>query len=234
MRDRLTYSNVVATLALFIALGGTGYAAATITSSDIKNRTIKGGDVKKNALGGTEINERKLRQVPSARRAATAGSADISKNADVATQAGNSLTADLANVARDANTLAGQGAAAFEQSSTVQFGKAPANPAGTGAEQAVLSWPELGVEVTSASGAACADPDEIKLGVRNTKSSGPSALLFIGGQDAAEGTAPPGGSTRPCIPTGANAQVADSSGRVLFIHCRNFGDELRCLGVRGE
>ena len=234
MRDRLTYSNVVATLALFVALGGTGYAAATITSSDIKNRTIKGGDVKKNALGGTEINERKLRTVPRATRAQSAAGADISKQAESANQATNALNADVANVARDANTLAGQGAAAFEQNSVVQFGKAPANPAGTGAEQAVLSWPAMGVEVTSASGAACGNTDEIKLGVRNTKSSGADAILFLDGESTAEATAPPGGSTRPCIPTGANAQVADSTGRVLFIHCRNFDDELRCLGIRSE
>jgi hypothetical protein len=31
LRARLTYANVVATLALFIALGGSSYAAITIT-----------------------------------------------------------------------------------------------------------------------------------------------------------------------------------------------------------
>lgn len=54
--DRFTYANVVATLALFIALGGTSYAAiklprnsvgstqirpSAVTTSKIRNRTIK-------------------------------------------------------------------------------------------------------------------------------------------------------------------------------------------------
>ena len=42
---RLTYANVVATLALLIAISGTAYAAARVTSKDIKNHTIKPVDM---------------------------------------------------------------------------------------------------------------------------------------------------------------------------------------------
>jgi hypothetical protein len=236
MRDRLTYSNVVATLALFVALGGTGYAAATITSSDIKNRTIKGGDVKKNALGGTEINESKLRTVPNARRAQTAAGADISKNAETANQANsatNALNADVANVARDANTLAGQGAAAFESSSTVQFGKAPSNPAGASQEQVLLSWPAMGVELTSASGGGACGSDETRIGVRNTKPSGPTASIFRQGEVSEVASAPPGVTARTCTVVGSG-QITDSTGRTLYFDCRDVDVELRCLGIRSE
>ncbi len=40
-RKRLTYANVASTLALLVALSGTAYAAAGVTSRDIVNRTIK-------------------------------------------------------------------------------------------------------------------------------------------------------------------------------------------------
>ena len=38
IRKRLTYANVMATLAVFIALGGSSYAALTITGRDVVNR----------------------------------------------------------------------------------------------------------------------------------------------------------------------------------------------------
>ena len=52
IREGLTYSNVMATLAVFIALGGSSYAALTISGSDIKNRSIAGKKLRKNTLTG--------------------------------------------------------------------------------------------------------------------------------------------------------------------------------------
>jgi hypothetical protein len=61
MRKHLTYANVIATLALFLALGGASYAAiklpansvgsrqikdGAVSSADIKNHSIKSGDFK--------------------------------------------------------------------------------------------------------------------------------------------------------------------------------------------
>ena len=73
---RFTYSNVIASMALFMALGGVGYAAATVDSSsivnnsvrgkDIRQRTIRAGDVRTNGLGGKQIKESKLGPVPDA------------------------------------------------------------------------------------------------------------------------------------------------------------------------
>jgi Collagen triple helix repeat (20 copies) len=49
LRARLTYSNVVATLALFLALGGGGaYAATQITGRQIKDGSIAARDLDKN------------------------------------------------------------------------------------------------------------------------------------------------------------------------------------------
>ena len=54
-RVRLSYANVTATLALFVALGGTGYAVTKVRGKDIAPRTITAKNVKKGTLTGTEI-----------------------------------------------------------------------------------------------------------------------------------------------------------------------------------
>src|SRR4051794_6598593 len=79
-------STVVALLALFVALGGTGYAAVkingknikakTITGTKLKNRTITGTKLKNNTLTGKQIAESKLATVPRAKLATSAGTAN--------------------------------------------------------------------------------------------------------------------------------------------------------------
>lgn len=59
--SRLSYANVVATLALFVALGGSSYAALTITSRDVKNNSLTGADIKNSSLTGGDIKDRSLR-----------------------------------------------------------------------------------------------------------------------------------------------------------------------------
>ena len=65
-RQKLTYANVVATLALFIALGGSAYAigAGSIGSREVRDNSLRSRDVRKNALTGVDINERTLRTSP--------------------------------------------------------------------------------------------------------------------------------------------------------------------------
>ncbi|HEX8103434.1 MAG TPA: hypothetical protein VF533_12530 [Solirubrobacteraceae bacterium] len=61
MKQRLTYGNVMATVAMFIALGGTSYAAATISGKDVKNGSLTGKDVKNRSLTGTDVKNRSLK-----------------------------------------------------------------------------------------------------------------------------------------------------------------------------
>lgn len=71
LRDRLTYANVVATLALFIAVGGSGaYAVSKIDGSDIRKRSLSGMQFKSNSIGGRVVKESSLRPVPRAQNAA--------------------------------------------------------------------------------------------------------------------------------------------------------------------
>jgi hypothetical protein len=69
LRRHLTYANVMATLAVFIALGGSSYAAYTINGNVIKNRSIAGKKLHRNTLTGREIKESRLGRVPHAHRA---------------------------------------------------------------------------------------------------------------------------------------------------------------------
>lgn len=56
-------SNVVAFVALFVALGGVGYAAAGITGKDIVNNSIKGEDVKNRALGTRDLSPKAVKEL---------------------------------------------------------------------------------------------------------------------------------------------------------------------------
>jgi hypothetical protein len=83
VRQRLTYANVMSTIAVFVALGGSSYAALHIDSADIannsvrgvdvRNRTLSERDIKRNALGGRTIKESRLGRVPRARDADRVG-----------------------------------------------------------------------------------------------------------------------------------------------------------------
>jgi hypothetical protein len=59
-RQRLTYANVMSTLAVFIALGGSSYAAFTINGKRIQNRSIAAKKIKRNSLTRREIRESRL------------------------------------------------------------------------------------------------------------------------------------------------------------------------------
>ena len=68
-RRRLTYSNVMATVAVFVALGGSSYAVTRISGSQLKDNSVAGEKLKRNTLGGTRIKESRLGRVPRAGQA---------------------------------------------------------------------------------------------------------------------------------------------------------------------
>jgi hypothetical protein len=235
LRPRLTFANVGVVLALLFALGGPSFAANAvksaahrITGKNIKNRSITRADLRKNTLTGTEINERKLGQVPSALNSKNAQSAD---------------TAGVAGMANDAKALAGQGAASFEKSSRTDFGLA-AIPTAPPQEKAVIAWPALGAEVRTITGVC--PGSNMQMAVTNTRATGGGAITVFEGNTAMPIT--PGNTQNVCShavdQTGAdlahlNMQVGDSgpNGRAWFVQCIkafSTAQEERCLGVRSE
>lgn len=96
IRKHANPASLIAMVALFAALGGVSYAAATINGKNIKNGTIAGkklknkavtgGKVKSDSLTGTQIKESTLSKVPSA------GQADNAANAQNAVAAQTAAT----------------------------------------------------------------------------------------------------------------------------------------------
>jgi hypothetical protein len=92
MRKRLTFANVTAFLALFVALSGASYAAASlpadsvganqlkanaVTSRKIAANAVTGAQVAPGSLTGADINLTTLGKVPSAAVADSAGVARV-------------------------------------------------------------------------------------------------------------------------------------------------------------
>jgi hypothetical protein len=63
VKARLTYANVVATLALFVAFGGTSYAVLLIGSREVVDNSLRSRDVRNNTLRSRDIRERAVRRV---------------------------------------------------------------------------------------------------------------------------------------------------------------------------
>src|SRR5689334_20667797 len=61
----------MSTVAVFIALGGSSYAAVKISGRAIENRSIAGKKLRSDTLTGAQIRESRLARVPRARRADT-------------------------------------------------------------------------------------------------------------------------------------------------------------------
>lgn len=113
---RPSASLVIACLALFVALGGVGYAAATIGSAaivdnsikskDVRNNDLRGKDVRGNTLKGADVDESSLGKVPSAANADAAATAAHATNADNAANAANAANADtVGGIGPDALTI---------------------------------------------------------------------------------------------------------------------------------
>src|SRR4051794_31656564 len=58
---RLTYANVMATVAVFVALGGTGYAATKLPKNSVQSKQIKNGQIKNADLAKTAVSSSKVK-----------------------------------------------------------------------------------------------------------------------------------------------------------------------------
>ena len=66
LRSRLSYANVTASLALFIALGGTGYAAVTLPrnsvgAAQLRSNAVGANEIRRGAVRSGEIRNRSIR-----------------------------------------------------------------------------------------------------------------------------------------------------------------------------
>lgn len=154
IRGKLTYANVVATLALFVAVGGASAFAAghlargsvgprqlqesSVGTAKIKDKAVTTAKIGDGAVTGTKIDASSLPKVPSAAFATTAG---------FAASAGDARTAGFAASAGDARTLAGNPASAFARGDA-QILTARVD-LGLGEERQLFSVPGVGPLVAS-------------------------------------------------------------------------------------
>ncbi len=55
IRTRLTYANVMATIAVFVALGGSSYAAIKVTGKDVRDASLTGKDLKDESVKSADV-----------------------------------------------------------------------------------------------------------------------------------------------------------------------------------
>jgi hypothetical protein len=63
VRRRITYANTMATVAVFVALGGSSYAALKVTGRNVKDGSLTGADVKNSSLRSKDVKNRSLRAI---------------------------------------------------------------------------------------------------------------------------------------------------------------------------
>lgn len=122
VRSRLTYANVVATIALFAALGGSAIAAGVFNGRNIKGRSIPGTKMIRNSLTKNEVRESALGKVPNADKLDSVDSKDFlrasAQAADTAKFGGfpldDFLRKDSAGRAFDASQLGGFGPSTYK------------------------------------------------------------------------------------------------------------------------
>jgi hypothetical protein len=65
LRDRLSYANVTATLALFVALGGTSYALAiprnSVGSAQLRPNSVGSSEIRRRAVKSSDLDDRTIR-----------------------------------------------------------------------------------------------------------------------------------------------------------------------------
>ena len=98
-KPKLTYASVVSTLALFLALGGVGYAAVhlprnSVGTSQLKNGAVTAAKIKEGAVSASKLDSSALGTVPNATHASSADSATSAKTAEIAKTASVADRAD--------------------------------------------------------------------------------------------------------------------------------------------
>jgi hypothetical protein len=112
--QHLSYANVMATVAVFLALGGTTYAAlnlpansvgtkqlrkGAVTNAKLANGAVTGSKIQTGSVTGSQVNASTLGTVPNASTAQHANAADNATDAQHANTADNATDAQHASVA---------------------------------------------------------------------------------------------------------------------------------------
>ena len=212
MRRHLTYANVVASLALFIALGGSAVAAGKlINGHTLRKGSLPGNRVQSNTLTGKQIKESGLGAVGEARHAATATIADRATSAGVA-----GSTSEAAHAAVADQLPGGLTGASFVPTRLLKTGVADSTAV---PKQTVLTLDDLEVVVETDGNADF----DLSVVLRNTGSTGVGFINPMGiSTIAAGGTFPLDPSTDGWTANGQEGTVLiqrAATGHAAVLHC---------------
>jgi hypothetical protein len=105
IRKRITYANVMSSIAVFLVLGGaSAYAAKKIGSNEIKGNSITTGKIKKEAVSASKIKKNAITTAKIADGAVTGAKLNLGSVGTVP----NAAHANSADNANNANTVGGQ------------------------------------------------------------------------------------------------------------------------------
>lgn len=178
IRKRLTYANVMSSLAVFLVLGGGAALAAglgkntvgtkqlkkeAVNAAKIKAGAVNGSKVQDGSLTGSDLNLGTIGTVPSATKATTATSADSAKTAETAKTATTATTATtagklgrLTTVRADFEVKSGAGEKASETvtcpAGTQAIGGGGRNDAVSNEGRLISSRPSIGESTTPETG----------------------------------------------------------------------------------
>jgi hypothetical protein len=183
LRAKLNYANVVATLALFLAVaGGSAYAVSKIDGSDIRKRSLTGQQFKSSSIGGRVVKESSLRPVPKAQNALRLGGQPATRYLDSCPQ-GTIPIADTC-VEVQAHAPASYRSAVFDCSLIDNRERVGRRLPTHGELMAALASPEI----------ALAPGGELTGEVYPSSSAGKVDVLFISDENGAVGLAPDDGT----------------------------------------
>jgi hypothetical protein len=218
VRDRLTYANVISTLALFAALCGGAYAAVQLPPKSVGTKQLKNKAVKRSKIAGKAVTRPKI-----APNAVTGAKVDEST-------LGRVPEAQHANLATDAATLGDQTPSYFEPAQRHEFG--------SGNHQAVvrqdlLEWTNAGIKVTTDGQAS----DAAAVIVRNTGPAGSGPMDVVDAAGAHHPVAQGGEVELTTATAELHFEVARPDGDTLWVRCvfpAASGFPVRCLGERSS
>jgi hypothetical protein len=232
LRSRLTYANVTATLALFIALGGSSYAAIAITGRDVRDHSLTGRDLVAGSVGSTEIRNGSVRGIDI--RNGTISEADLQqplrRNLLPDTQRGAPGPTGATGPVGDAGPKGDTGPAGLKG------GKGDTGDSGpTGASGPSGSTGPLGpIGPVGPSGpagpAGPPGPSEVNAAPADTTQSNAATFSFGGAQRVAIGQQPNDPPACCYVPGSGLVEVASGTGRHTQLTHYQYGSTLRSTG----
>jgi hypothetical protein len=226
LRARLTYANVISTIALFIALGGTSYAALSlsITGRDVRDSSLTGIDVRNGSLTSADVRNGSLRGI------------DVRDASITERDLAHPLRRDLLRTAEDNKGPTGPAGPIGKTGPLGETG--PVGPGGPKGDRGSDGLPG----VTGEQGSTGADgptgaagppgPSDVNAPAAEVQQSDAATFSFGGAQRAAIGQQPndPDGFECCVVPGSGFMQVDSGTGRKTELTHYTFGTTLRSSG----